>query len=223
MKELIEIQNRLVAPKNQKNTFGNYNYRNLEGIMEAVKPLLKELKCTITFTDDLLMLGERVFCKSVCTLKNESGEIEASTSFAELDSHKGMTKEQSTGSASSYARKYAVCSLLAIDDNADPDMLDNRETTTDQEPKKDNLTLLKDFCTSQKGKVETKTLKAFYDYWSEKIESGGFKGTINPSSLWSKWIERESRPKAIPQNYNDMSIQDYEERTYGADSESNYY
>lgn len=223
MKELIEIQNRLVAPKNQKNTFGNYNYRNLEGIMEAVKPLLKELKCTITFTDDLLMLGERVFCKSVCTLKNESGEIETSTSFAELDNHKGMTKEQSTGSASSYARKYAVCSLLAIDDNADPDMLDNRETTTDQEPKKDNLTLLKDFCTSQKGKVETKTLKAFYDYWSKKIESGGFKGTMNPSSLWSKWIERESRPKAIPSNSNDMSIQQYEEETYGADSESNYY
>ena len=223
MKELIEIQNRLVAPKNQKNTFGNYNYRNLEGIMEAVKPLLKELKCTITFTDDLLMLGERIFCKSVCTLKNESGEIEASTSFAELDSHKGMTKEQSTGSASSYARKYAVCSLLAIDDNADPDMLDNRETTTDQEPKKDNLTLLKDFCTSQKGKVETKTLKAFYDYWSKKIESGGFKGTINPSSLWGKWIERESRPKAIPSNSNDMSIQEYEEKTMGADNESFYY
>lgn len=223
MKELKSIQQRLVAPKNQTNNFGNYNYRNLEGIMEAVKPLLQELDCTITFTDDLVMLGDRIFCKSICTLKNADNEFESSTSFAELDNHKGMSKEQSTGSASSYARKYAVCSLLAIDDNADPDMLDNRETTTTQEPKKDNLTLLKDFCTSQKGKVETKTLKAFYDYWSKKIENGGFKGTMNPSSLWGKWIERESRPKAIPQNYNDMSIQQYEEETYGADSESNYY
>lgn len=210
MKELKSIQQRLVAPKNQTNNFGNYNYRNLEGIMEAVKPLLQELDCTITFTDDLVMLGDRIFCKSICTLKNSDNEVESSTSFAELDNHKGMSKEQSTGSASSYARKYAVCSLLAIDDNADPDMLDNRETTTAQEPKKDNLTLLKDFCTSQKGKVETKTLRAFYDYWSKKIENNGFKGTMNPSSLWSKWIERESRPKAIPSNSNDMSIQEYE-------------
>ena len=223
MKELKSIQQRLVAPKNQTNNFGNYNYRNLEGIMEAVKPLLQELDCTITFTDDLVMLGDRIFCKSICTLKNADNEFESSTSFAELDNHKGMSKEQSTGSASSYARKYAVCSLLAIDDNADPDMLDNRETTTAQEPKKDNLTLLKDFCTSQKGKVETKTLKAFYDYWSKKIENGGFKGTMNPSSLWSKWIERENRPKAIPSNSNDMTIQEYEERTYGADDETNYY
>lgn len=223
MKELKSIQQRLVAPKNQKNDFGNYNYRSLEGIMEAVKPLLQELDCTITFTDDLVMLGDRIFCKSVCTLKNSDNETESSTSFAELDNHKGMSKEQSTGSASSYARKYAVCSLLAIDDNADPDMLDNRETTAAQEPKKDNLTLLKEFCTSQKGKVETKTLKAFYDYWSKKIESGGFKGTMNPSSLWNKWVERESRPKAIPSDSNYMSIQDYEERTYGADDESYYY
>lgn len=189
MKELIEIQNRLVAPKNQKNTFGNYNYRNLEGIMEAVKPLLKELNCTITFTDDLLMLGDRIFCKSVCVLKNESGEIETSTSFAELDNHKGMSKEQSTGSASSYARKYAVCSLLAIDDNADPDMLDNTET--EQEPKKDNLTLLKNFCTSQKGKVETEKLKEFYNYWSGRIEKGEFNGTMNPSKLFNNWVNRE--------------------------------
>ena len=223
MKELKSIQQRLVAPKNQTNNFGNYNYRNLEGIMEAVKPLLQELDCTITFTDDLVMLGDRIFCKSICTLKNADNEFESSTSFAELDNHKGMSKEQSTGSASSYARKYAVCSLLAIDDNADPDMLDNRETTTAQEPKKDNLTLLKDFCTSQKGKVETKTLKAFYDYWSKKIENGGFKGTMNPSSLWNKWIERESRPKAIPSNSNDMSIQDYEEKTYGGYDESLMY
>ena len=223
MKELKSIQQRLVAPKNQTNNFGNYNYRNLEGIMEAVKPLLQELDCTITFTDDLVMLGDRIFCKSICTLKNADNEFESSTSFAELDNHKGMSKEQSTGSASSYARKYAVCSLLAIDDNADPDMLDNRETTTAQEPKKDNLTLLKDFCTSQKGKVETKTLKAFYDYWSKKIENGGFKGTMNPSSLWNKLIERESRPKAIPSNSNDMSIQDYEEKTYGGYDESLMY
>lgn len=217
MKELLEIQTRLVAPKNQTNTFGNYNYRNLEGIMLAAKPLLNELKCTITFTDELVLLGDRIFCKSTATLKNAEGEYETSTSFAELDSHKGMSKEQSSGSASSYARKYAVCSLLAIDDNADPDMLDNREQTTKEV---DNATILKDFCSSMKGKSDIDTLKSFFNYWNKKVESGEFKGTMNAEKLWSNWVSKERKP--IP-SYNDASIQDYEERTLGADSESFYY
>ena len=133
MKELNTIQTKLVAPKNNKNSFGGYNYRSLENILEAVKPLLRETGCTITFTDELVCLADRLFCKSTATLKNAAGEQEQSTSFAELDAHKGMSKEQSSGSSSSYARKYAVCSLLAIDDNADPDMLDNREP--EQAPK----------------------------------------------------------------------------------------
>lgn len=128
MRELIEIQSKLVAPKNQKNAFGNYNYRNLEGIMEAVKPLLSQLNCTLTFTDELVLLNERIFCKSTAILKNSNGEIESSTSFAELDSHKGMSAEQASGTASSYSRKYAACSLFAIDGGeADPDSLDNRD------------------------------------------------------------------------------------------------
>lgn len=185
MKELLEIQNKLVAPKNQTNTFGNYNYRNLEGIMEAAKPLLKELNCTITFTDDLLMLGDRIFCKSVCILKNSEGETESSTSFAELDNHKGMSKEQSTGSASSYARKYAVCSLLAIDDNADPDMLDN-SVSDEKEQYENNLEILKTFCTSKKATEDVKKLTEFYNYWSGRISDGTFKGRINPENLWNK-------------------------------------
>lgn len=201
MKELKSIQQRLVAPKNQTNNFGNYNYRNLEGIMEAVKPLLQELDCTITFTDDLVMLGDRIFCKSICTLKNADNEFESSTSFAELDNHKGMSKEQSTGSASSYARKYAVCSLLAIDDNADPDMLDNRETTTQQPQmteeqkffKIDNKELLIQFCrnakTTLKTEAEVSTLEKFYKFYSPKMAD--WKGNLNLDSLFKGWCERE--------------------------------
>lgn len=193
MKELIEIQNRLVAPKNQKNTFGNYNYRNLEGIMEAVKPLLKMLNCTITFNDDLVMMGDRIFIKSTCTLKNIENEIESSVSFAELDKHKGMSKEQSTGSASSYARKYAVCSLLAIDDNADPDMLDNREESTEEQKflQLSNKELLIEFCKKTKPTVDEngkQLLENFYKYYAPKCDS--WNGKFEPYNLYQGWCKR---------------------------------
>lgn len=193
MKELIEIQNRLVAPKNQKNTFGNYNYRNLEGIMEAVKPLLKMLNCTITFNDDLVMMGDRIFIKSTCTLKNSENEIESSVSFAELDNHKGMSKEQSTGSASSYARKYAVCSLLAIDDNADPDMLDNREESTEEQKflQLSNKELLIEFCKKTKPTVDEngkQLLENFYKYYATKCNE--WNGKFDPYSLYKVWCKR---------------------------------
>lgn len=127
---LNEVQTTLIAPKDKKNSFGNYNYRNLEAILQAVKPILKSTGSSITFTDDIVAIAERIFCKSTATLFIPSGESIASVAFAELDTHKGMSKEQSTGSSSSYARKYAICSLLAIDDNTDIDSLDN----TDRKP-----------------------------------------------------------------------------------------
>lgn len=194
MKELIEIQTRLVAPKNQTNTFGNYKYRNLESIMEAVKPLLKELGCTITFTDDLIMLGDRIFCKSTATLKNSNGEMETSTSFAELDNHKGMSKEQASGSSSSYSRKYAVCSLLAIDDNQDIDSMDNSYRDEVAQPiTTDNATILKNFCNSlwkTLNAEEQEKMKKFNTYWNKRITDGTFKGTINPERLWQNEVNR---------------------------------
>ena len=128
MKELNEIQCKLHAPKDLENKFGGYKYRSLESILEAVKPLLKESGCTITFSDDLVLVGERYYVKATATLTTPDGTQISSTAFArEQEQKKGMDEAQVTGSASSYARKYAVCSLLAIDDNREPDMLDNRE------------------------------------------------------------------------------------------------
>lgn len=128
MKELNEIQCKLHAPKDLENKFGGYKYRSLESILEAVKPLLKESGCTITFSDDLVLVGERYYVKATATLTTPDGTQISSTAFArEQEQKKGMDEAQVTGSASSYARKYAVCSLLAIDDNREPDMVDNRE------------------------------------------------------------------------------------------------
>lgn len=131
MKELIEIQSTLVAPKDKKNTFGNYSYRSAEQILESVKPLLKKHNCTLTISDDLIQLGDRFYVKATATLRNSSGETESATAFArEQEDKKGMDQAQVTGSASSYARKYALGGLLAIDDNKDPDTMDNRDEGT---------------------------------------------------------------------------------------------
>lgn len=122
MKELISIQSELKAPKTQYNKFGGYKYRKAEDILEAVKPLLAKQKCTLIITDDIVMVGSRTYVKATATIKNEKGEYETSTGWArEEETKKGMEGSQITGASSSYARKYALNGLLAIDDNADSD------------------------------------------------------------------------------------------------------
>lgn len=122
MKELISIQSELKAPKTQFNKFGGYKYRKAEDILEAVKPLLAKQKCTLIITDDIVLVGNRIYVKATATIKNEKGESETSTGWArEEETKKGMDVCQITGASSSYARKYALNGLLAIDDNADSD------------------------------------------------------------------------------------------------------
>lgn len=122
MKELITIQSELKAPKTQVNRFGGYKYRKAEDILEAVKPLLAKQKCTLIITDDIVMVGNRIYVKATATIKNEKGEFEETTGWArEEETKKGMDGSQITGASSSYARKYALNGLFAIDDNADSD------------------------------------------------------------------------------------------------------
>lgn len=122
MKELITIQSELKAPKTQVNRFGGYKYRKAEDILEAVKPLLAKQKCTLIISDDIVMIGNRIYVKATATIKNEKGECETTTGWArEEETKKGMDGSQITGASSSYARKYALNGLFAIDDNADSD------------------------------------------------------------------------------------------------------
>ena len=119
--KLVDIQSRLNAPKSKRNSFGNYNYRSCEDILEAVKPLLKDNGCVITITDEIIEVGNRIYVKATATISDGPGSI-TSTAFArEEEGKKGMDAAQVTGSASSYARKYSLNGLLAIDDNKDPD------------------------------------------------------------------------------------------------------
>lgn len=135
MKELIAIQSELKAPKSQFNKFGGYKYRKAEDILEAVKPLLAKQKCTLIITDDVVLIGNRIYVKATATIKNEKGECEATTGWArEEETKKGMDGSQITGASSSYARKYALNGLFAIDDNADSDVINDAQHQAAQQP-----------------------------------------------------------------------------------------
>ena len=121
MNTLLAIQRELKAPKGQFNKFGNFRYRSCEDILEAVKPILEKYDALLTLPDDLIRLGDWVFLKSTATLK-VGGETYTASAFARIDKEKkGMDSAQLTGSASSYARKYALNGLFLIDDERDAD------------------------------------------------------------------------------------------------------
>ena len=134
MKELIAIQSELKAPKSQFNKFGGYKYRKAEDILEAVKPLLAKQKCTLIITDDVVLIGNRIYVKATATIKNDKGECETTNGWArEEETKKGMDGSQITGASSSYARKYALNGLFAIDDNADSDTTNDGQQQTQQQ------------------------------------------------------------------------------------------
>lgn len=131
--ELVTIQSRLKAPKSQFNQFGGYRYRSCEDILEAVKPLLLETGCTLTISDDVVQVGTRVYIRATATLAAPDGREWETTALArEADTKKGMDDSQITGTASSYARKYALNGLFAIDDCKDADTLNNHAGYTQQ-------------------------------------------------------------------------------------------
>lgn len=127
LEKLNIIQSKLKAPKGQYNKFGNYTYRSCEDILEALKPLLAANKMTLIINDGIEQVGDRYYLKATCTLFDaETGEKVSNSAYArETDTKKGMDSAQITGSVSSYARKYALNGLFAIDDTKDSDTNEN--------------------------------------------------------------------------------------------------
>lgn len=122
MQELQIIQAKLKAPKGQYNSFGGFKYRSLEDIYEAVKPLLSETQTTLVVGDELVLIGDRYYVCATATLTNQKGEQVTNKAYAREDKEKSkMDGAQLTGSASTYARKYALNGLFAIDDTKDAD------------------------------------------------------------------------------------------------------
>lgn len=151
--KLTQIQTRLKVPKNLYNSFGKYNYRNLEGILEAVKPFLAETKTVLYITDDIVAKGDRYYVAATASLTDlESGEsVDVTALSREALTKKGMDDSQITGTASSYARKYALGGMFLLDDTKDADTDEyhnqtNRKSSTKAkkaEPEEEDIEALK--------------------------------------------------------------------------------
>lgn len=134
--KLIEIQAELKAPKSQYNKFGGYNYRNCEDILEAVKPLCAKHEIVPLLSDEVVMIGDRFYIKATAKVTDGKDEISTTAFARESKDKKGMDESQITGSASSYARKYALNGLFCIDDTKDADFMDNSQSGNQQQQSK---------------------------------------------------------------------------------------
>lgn len=134
IEKLKKIQSELNAPKDAFNTFGKYYYRSAESILKAIKPLLAETGLVLTVSDDIISVSDRIYVKATAKITDGEHTVETSALAREPLNKKGMDDSQITGAASSYARKYALCGLLAIEDNKDVDALPPEDNNYQRKP-----------------------------------------------------------------------------------------
>ena len=161
IKNLVNIQAELKAPKSNFNSFGKYRYRSAEDILTAAKPILSKYGCQMTITDDIVFIGSRFYIKATVTITDADGNSESVSAFAREDeSKKGMDGSQITGTASSYARKYALNGMFLIDDtkDADTDEFHNQTTQTSGRTKLTKA-FLKEHGSERIGAEEVEKLK----------------------------------------------------------------
>ncbi len=182
MKKLIEVQALLKAPKGQFNKFGNYNYRSCEDIIEAAKPLLTERGLLLTISDTIVNIGDRFYVEATATVTDGDQMVTTKAYAREEETKKGMDGAQITGSASSYARKYALNGLFAIDDNKDSDATNthgkqNKTPKTSKYIDKNQITTLKALI-EENNKDISKMLKYFAVANLESMTQDQFKKAI---------------------------------------------
>lgn len=169
MSVLTDIQNELKVPKKRKNSFGGYNYRSCEDILEAVKPLLKKHDATLNICDFVEEVGGRVYVKAIAILTTKDTEIRSTAYAREAELKKGMDDSQITGTASSYARKYALNGLFLIDDSKDSD-------TDEYADEVENMRMIAEIGEKKIGKVRAAALE-------EQLKNAGEKGVNIPTLL----------------------------------------
>ena len=119
--KIVKVQTELKAPKGQYNSFGKYKYRSCEDIVESVKPLLNQVGLFLTLNDEIVLIGDRYYIKATATISDGKNSVSTTAYARESNELKGMVDSQLTGATSSYARKYALNGLFAIDDTKDAD------------------------------------------------------------------------------------------------------
>lgn len=153
--KLMTVQGSLKAPKGQYNSFGKYKYRSCEDILEALKPILTEVGAIVIINDNVLLEGERTYVQAIASFIDiENGEKISTSAFArEALTKKGMDESQVTGAASSYARKYALNGLFAIDDSKDMDYMNTDNAEQSKQPRRANKKLSPDELYKKAGEI----------------------------------------------------------------------
>lgn len=205
MEELIRIQSALKAPKGQYNSFGKYKYRSAEDILEAVKPLLAENNCSLTLSDDIQVLGtpvvvlmpggaqtvtgQRIYVRATATLTNKDGKQVVVTACArEEETKKGMDGSQVTGASSSYARKYALNGMFAIDDTKDSDTTNTHGKDAAGKAVDPTAEALE----AVRGCSDVSKLNDLWRYYAEKAPQL----TTQGSKFYEAWVERKKALQA---------------------------
>lgn len=167
--DLHAMQREMRVPKERRNNFGNYNYRSCEDIVDEAKRNL-DMDIVLIMSDEVVVLGDRYYIKATASLRRGDEVISAIGWARESKEQKGMAEAQITGSASSYARKYALCGLFAIDDGIDDDTTSThgkQKETIQVQPKKDMP--LRQIVDKLKVAIAAKQDYASYAEWQQKV------------------------------------------------------
>lgn len=195
---LIEIQKELKVPKNQMNKFGNYRFRSAEDIIEAAKPICHKYDCALIISDEVVLIGDRIYVKAQACLVSKDGSTINTTGYArEEEVKKGMDAAQITGSASSYARKYALNGLFAIDDTKDADSTNDHKDEIGDEKRLQLITMLENTLYEEDKKTKMANLIDSYTTWDQYNKA--FKVLI------ANQVEDKDRI-AMGMNYNQSDI-----------------
>jgi hypothetical protein len=174
--KLKQVVAELNVPKNRYNTFGQYKYRSLEDILEAVKPLLEKHGLLLTINDEIVQVGDRYYVKATSTISDGNDELSVSAYAREPENKKGMDHAQLTGATSSYSRKYSLAGCFLLDDNVDPDtneahqMANNAKDAVNDDDKK---------WLSEGGDGKKSTTQSEF----EKVEAKVKAGEVSPKAL----------------------------------------
>jgi hypothetical protein len=174
MNKVISVQSELKAPKNQYNSFGKYKYRSCEDVLEALKPLLNKYKLLQTIKDTVMIIGDRYYIQATVIVTDGNASTEVTALARESEVKKGMDDSQITGTASSYARKYALNGMWLIDDNEDVDAQDNTRVSKKVDKKSSANVTNKKITINDAKKLlkESKDLDELKSAWVKIYRSG---------------------------------------------------
>lgn len=187
--KLLNAQSKLKVPKSNFNSFGKYKYRSCEDILEAVKPIMQEEKMLLTLADEVVLIGERYYVKATATVTFDKESLSVSAYAREEEEKKGQDGSQITGTASSYARKYALNGLFNIDDTKDADTDEYQKNTKEEPIKKTTPATEKQIEVLEKNK-DNETVKKALEYYKKDIKD---LTVVEASTIIQKIMKKEEK------------------------------